>query len=1058
MRKVFISYAAQNKADVEQLVEHLRVLGADTWYDASLHGGQDWWDEILRRIADCDTFIAVVSRAALTSTACRRECDWAEALDKPVMPVAIEHLPKALPARFSRRQIVDYSDRESRDRAALTLAGGLATLPEAPPLPDPLPEQPSAPLSYLTELADLVSQPQPLDQGQSRDILHQLDLALRSVDPEERQGGRDILEMLASRDNLHADVERTITRLKDLANTTPEIPEGSSETKTGVSGHVPAQLTTFVGRGSELDELRRLVSANRLVTLTGTGGVGKTRLAVQLASQLTDAFADGVWWVGLAPITDPDLVAVAVMRTLGLPDQAGRSTIDTLARFIADRALLIVLDNCEHLLDACAALIAALLAACPRLTVLATSREPLGVPGEVTWGAPSLSLTDDAVELFTDRARLARPDFVVTAQNSAAVAEICRRLDGLPLAIELAAARVRSLSLDEIMDGLRNRFRLLTGGARTALPRQQTLRASVEWSHELLAEPERVVLRRLAVFRGGFDLDAAHAVASGVDAPSYQTLDEVSSLVDKSLVVADIGRHGTRYRLLETVRQYALDKLDESGEADTVRTRHRDHYVVLFDAPAPGDLQQRIEQAEVEIDNLRAAFECCRDNADSEVALRLASALQPLWLRGRALEGVAWFDAVLADEPAVAPAVHAAALADKALLDFYTGNFYRLDLADHALAIARGLDDPALLARVLTACGAVRTLNFEVAQPFFTEAIDLARTVGDEWRLDQILGWQAYSAFFAGDPIAARAAAEEGRDLAETIGNRFQSRLCRWCIGMAQWISADLAGAAALLSGVAAEAEAARDSVRRAGSLISLGHVLAYQGDTSRARDSAQIAIELTAGSASNQQALGLGALANAALAAGDVAAASAATDEGWTLCGQLQALMIQTRNVLPMAEVALAGGDVSAARSSADKAVALTKGAHRMIALATRVRVAIAQSDLEQAQRDAHDALAIARETKAYLTIPDVIECLAGMVADSGAHREAVRLLGSAQAIRDRTGEVRFKIYDDDRDSMADGLREAMGHKEFDTAWAEGVALSPDEAISVAQPVISGD
>jgi hypothetical protein len=529
VRKVFISYASQNKSDIEQLVEHLRVLGCDTWHDSSLHGGQDWWDEILRRIAECDTFIATISRGALGSTACRREFDWAESLDKPVMPVAVEPPPKALPRRFSRRQIVDYSDRESRDRAALTLAGGLATLPGAPPLPDPLPEPPAAPLSYLTELVDLVSQREPLDHGQQRGIVHQLDLALRSVDPEERQGGRDILEMLSSRENLYADVDRTITRLRDTFGPQPSTsthetvfgaevgsPEKTRQqreelrtSETGVGGSFPAQLTRFVGRQAEINDVRQLVSANRLVTLTGVGGVGKTRLAVQLAGQLADEFGDQVWWVDLAPITDPDLVVVAVARAAKLPDQMGRSTMDTLLSFVGDRQMLMVLDNCEHLLDACAALMAALLAACARLRILATSREPLGVPGEVTWPTPSLSLTDDAVELFTDRARLARPDFGVAAENAAVVAEICRRLDGLPLAIELAAARVRSLSLDEIIDGLRDRFRLLTGGARTALQRQQTLRASVDWSHALLSEPERVVLRQLAVFMGGFDLDAS---------------------------------------------------------------------------------------------------------------------------------------------------------------------------------------------------------------------------------------------------------------------------------------------------------------------------------------------------------------------------------------------------------------------------------------------------------------------------------------------------------------------------------------------------------------------
>jgi serine/threonine protein phosphatase PrpC len=218
VRKVFISYARHNKPDIEQLVEHLRVLGCDTWHDSSLHGGEDWWEQILQRIADCDTFIAIVSRDALNSTACRREFDWAESLNKPVMPVAVERLPKALPGRLSKRQIVDYSDVESRDRAALRLAGGLATLPGAPPLPDPLPQRPAPPLSYLTNLVDLVSRPEPLDHGQQRDILYQLEPALHSIDPEERRGGSEILAMLSGRDDLFADVYLSISRLKDMAD------------------------------------------------------------------------------------------------------------------------------------------------------------------------------------------------------------------------------------------------------------------------------------------------------------------------------------------------------------------------------------------------------------------------------------------------------------------------------------------------------------------------------------------------------------------------------------------------------------------------------------------------------------------------------------------------------------------------------------------------------------------------------------------------------------------------------------------------------------------------
>ena len=272
---------------------------------------------------------------------------------------------------------------------------------------------------------------------------------------------------------------------------------------------------------------------------------------------------------------------MTVARTLGLPDQPGRSTMDLLLQFFSEKEILLLLDNCEHLLDACGTLVVELLEACPQLTILGTSREPLGVPGELSWRVPSLPLADEAVELFADRARRARPNFVVGEDNAALVQEICERLDGMPLAIELAAARIRALSLKQIADSLHDRFRLLTGGARTAVRRQQTLRASVDWSHALLTEPERVLFRRLAGFAGGFDFDAAQAVGADSDVERYQLLDQLSLLVDKSLVVAEDSGVGMRYRLLETVRQYAQEKLGESGEADEVRTRHRDYYTAM---------------------------------------------------------------------------------------------------------------------------------------------------------------------------------------------------------------------------------------------------------------------------------------------------------------------------------------------------------------------------------------------------------------------------------------------------------------------------------------------
>ena len=837
----------------------------------------------------------------------------------------------------------------------------------------------------------------------------------------------------------------------DLHNEFPPL----RERETVAVQRLPVQLTSFVGRVDEMNEIARLVDVNRLVTLTGAGGVGKTRLAVHVATNLVCEFGNGAWYVDLAPITDPDVVPITVARALGLPDQPGRPTMDTLLGFLRDRHMLVVLDNCEHLLDASAALCASVLGAAPKLTVLATSREPLAVTGETTWRVPSLSLAHEAIELFTDRARQARPSFRITDDNVARITEICRRLDGMPLAIELAAARVRALSLTEILDSLHDRFRLLTGGSRTAVRRQQTLRASVDWSHALLTQPERVLFRRLAAFVGGFDLDAAQAVAGDDEVERYQVLDQLTLLVDKSLVVADDSAARTRYRLLETVRQYAQEKLGESGEADAVRSCHRDYYTAMaarLDAPAGDDYERRIEQAETEFDNLRAAFGWSREHSDVELALALACSLQPLWqARGRIREGLVWFDAALADLDAqhaqVAAGVRARALADRAWLAVSVGDADSLGQAQQALAIAREVDDPALLARALTACGVIAAiLRAEAAEPYFAEAIGLARAVDDRWRLSQLLACQATAASYAGDPIATRAPAEEGRDLAEAIGNRYGSRFCRWCLGVAQVYQGDLVGAAAQFGELVAEARTAHDVLVEVISLACLGVVLAWQGDTAAARAAADAAIEAAAELGGIAAAQGYAALAGAALAAGDAATLRDACEAWPDLSAVPQYAAVQrTFN----AGAALAGGDLVAGRRWADEAVTSTAGYHLSVALWTRAQVAIAQGEPEQGARDAHDALACAAEVGAYLPIPDILECLAGVAGDAGSHREAARLFGAAHAIRERMGAVRFKVWDAGYEASMASVRDALGEQDFDSAWAEGAALSVEEAIA---------
>ncbi len=823
--------------------------------------------------------------------------------------------------------------------------------------------------------------------------------------------------------------------------------------------NLPVQLTSFVGREAEIDDVCRLLADSRLVTLTGAGGAGKTRLAVEIAARIASEFGDGVWYVDLAPIIHPVAVPVTVARALGLPDQQGRSTMDTLLRFVRDRQLLVVIDNCEHVLDATAELVMALLGGAPGLTVLATSREPIGVTGEATWRVPSLALADAAIELFADRARLAQAGFTIGSDNAATVAEICGRLDGMPLAIELAAARVRALSLAEILEGLHDRFRLLTGGARTAVRRQQTLRASVDWSHALLSEQEQVLFRRLAVFLAGFDLDAAQAVAGGGDVERYQVLDQLTLLVDKSLVVAENTSGRTRYRLLETVRQYALEKLAESGEADAVRARHRDHYTAmaaLLDAPARTDYERRVEQAEEEMDNLRAAFVWSLESGDVGRSLELATSLQPLWFtRGRIREGLAWFDAALRGGAAphldVADAVCAGALADKAVLDAWVTAKSSMDLAQQALTTARELGDPVLLTRALTACGVVASYyDREVAQSYYSEAIGLARAIGDRWRLSQILALQAQGAAIAGDPFASRAAAEEGRDLADAIGDRANSRQCRFWLGLAQGASGDLAGGLRQLGEVAAECEAAHDEMWRVSSLGSRATVLAYQGEAAAARAAAEATLEAGAGLGEMFVGMGYQVMALAALADGDGARAQEACEAAWkhiSVLGEMGAMWRYWG-----AEAALAGGDLAAARGWADDAVSATKGLYLSWALTGRARVLMAQGEQKQAESDAHDALTRAAEIQLLVCVPDPLEVLADLACKAGSHREATRLFGAAQTIRQRTGVVRFKVYEPAYQASVTALRDTLGEKDFNATWAAGAALSTEEAIAYAQ------
>ena len=554
----------------------------------------------------------------------------------------------------------------------------------------------------------------------------------------------------------------------------------------GLLHNLPAQLSSFVGREAELAEVRARVGGSRLVTLTGPGGAGKTRLGLQVAAGLLDGAGDGVWLADLAPLSNPELVAVTLADVLGVRPERGRPVLDTVVEAVGGRSLLVLLDNCEHLIDACAKLADALLRGCPNLALLATSREPLGISGERVYRVPSMRLPADgddlgairvseAVRLLEERATAHGVALSWDGPSAEVAGRICRRLDGIPLAIELAAARLRVMSAGELEARLDDRFTLLTGGSRAVLPRQQTLRAMVDWSWELLTDTERQVLARLSVFAGGFGLAAAETVARGADVPVEEMLGHLAALVDKSLVhFNDAGTGPGRYRLLETVRHYAAERLDAQGPAavETARTAHLGYYAALAEAAAPqlvgAEQAQWLDRLDADLSNLRAAIAVGMTQPDPEPGLRLAASLRLYWVaRGHAVEGADALRAFL-DMPAAKQATlpRARALATAAHLLERTGDYTMAGhYGEEAQTIASAAGDDYLVTELLSnrAWILARQGQPGAALPLIEQGLDLARRLGEPHLTARLLSARAYATNLQGDPAAA------ARDNAEAL-------------------------------------------------------------------------------------------------------------------------------------------------------------------------------------------------------------------------------------------------------------------------------------------------
>ena len=640
--------------------------------------------------------------------------------------------------------------------------------------------------------------------------------------------------------------------------------------------NLPQQATSFIGRESELAEARRLLDGTRLLTLLGMGGLGKTRLSLQIAADVLDRYPDGVWFVDLAPIRDPSLVPNATGHVLGIREEAGKSLTQSLCEHLREHTLLIVLDNCEHLVDACASLADTLLKAIPGIRILATSREALHIQGEQTYpvlplrvpdrkaGADAL-LRSDAVQLFVERGRLQRPDFAVTDDDAAAVAELCARLDGIPLALELAAARLRSLSVAEINARLHDRFRLLTGGSRVALERQQTLRALVSWSYDLLREDEQIVLDRLSVFAGGFDLQAAEAVCGAGPITPEDVLDLVNSLVDKSLIMVEQEGRASRYGLLETIkefahehltkrpglqtaiREFASERLKERDDVAATAARHCDYYLSLaktarprLEGPEHAEWSRRLE---VELDNLRAAIALAlAGGVDPVIAVKFEVALWTFRiLRGYSTEARNNMRAALAlaeiREPNVARG-HALYLCGGfALLQ---GDYAEaMTMLSECLAIRRALGAPQDTAPTLSTLSTLHLRQGDIAQARACEeeALALFRAQGD--RVGEATGLLNLGeiAVRQSDHAGAQELFDKCLALARSIRHAEIEGECERNLGDLALAAGDLDGARRRFVRSLEVCKGAEDKRNEAIALWCLGKVDAAGGDRSSARE-----------------------------------------------------------------------------------------------------------------------------------------------------------------------------------------------------------------------------
>ncbi len=852
--------------------------------------------------------------------------------------------------------------------------------------------------------------------------------------------------------------------------------------------NLPLQLTSFIGREKEIVQVKRLLLGDRFVTLTGPGGTGKTRLAFQVAAELLELFPDGVWLVELASLADPLLVPQTIAATLEVRESSGRPIINILIDYLRSKEALLILDNCEHLLSACAQVIKILLQACPNLCMLATSREALDIPGEMTFRVPSLSVPDsrhtlpletltqyESIRLFVERAEAIQPSFTLTSANASSVAQICHRLDGIPLAIELAVARVKMMPVEQVTARLDNRFRLLTGGSRTALPRHQTLQALIDWSYDLLSDSERALLQRLSVFAGGWTMEAAEMICAGEGIGSFDILDLLSQLVNKSLVIpdSDLGIEG-RYHLLETIRQYGRERLMEAGGGENIRDRHLSYYLKFTEQIEPelrGSNQvEALDRLEREVDNIRAALEWAFE-ADSEAGLRMAGALLWFWhIRSRKSEGIEWLERAISVETSAhesaSPSPERALVRGKALnaigsLLVMHGNVERgCEFSQESLRLHEGLGPSgrqgATYALWNLAQGASFRDDFDGATALSNRGLALSREAGDKFGTAQCLDHLGSYALIKGDYVQSKAIWEEDLALRKQMGDKDGIAWILSCLGNLAFWQGDYEMAKDLYLESQNVFHQVGNKWAVSMAMSGMGSVVLAQGEFDRA---AQLYEEaLTFGRDMGDQNTIAGRrydLARVSWARGDYEQAAKLYEGSLHIVQKLCNQGAVAGTLYDLGSVAWVQGNLDLAVKYYEESLAIGReiGSPYTIAGALNGlgKVAYARGDFERARSFYRESLTILQSTKNRWNIAYSLEAFIALEVAQHEMMRAARLFGATETFFTHLRFLLSPFERDHHEQDATTTRDALGDEISAACWAEGRAMTIEQAVEYA-------